>query len=93
MTVDDGEAAAGGGGVVRAVTGLVDGGVVAGRLVAAAGPDLHLDTGRADTGAGGVVVVDTRLMTGWDLTAAGAGTGVSVPTVVVGGGASQGGLF
>ncbi|MFG3139320.1 DUF2797 domain-containing protein [Streptomyces sp. NPDC048211] len=93
VTVDDGEAAAGGGGVVRAVTGLVDGGVVAGRLVAAAGPDLHLDTGRADTGAGGVVVVDTRLMTGWDLTAAGAGTGVSVPTVVVGGGASQGGLF
>ncbi|MEU1364967.1 DUF2797 domain-containing protein [Streptomyces sp. NPDC005803] len=76
------------GGVVRAVTGLVDGGVVAGRLVAAAGPDLHLDTG-----ADGVVVVDTRLMTGWALTAAGPGAGVSVPTVVVGGGASQAGLF
>ncbi|MFE9780458.1 DUF2797 domain-containing protein [Streptomyces sp. NPDC005775] len=89
---------AGPGGTVRAVTGLVDGGVVVGRLVAAAGPDLHLDTG-----ADGVVVVDTRLMTGWALTAAGAGTGngigngigtgVSVPTVVVGGGPSQDGLF
>ncbi|MEE4493711.1 DUF2797 domain-containing protein [Streptomyces sp. BE230] len=87
VAVDDGALAVGGG-VVRAVTGLVDGGVVAGRLVAAAGPDLHLDTG-----ADGVVVVDTRLMTGWDLTAAGSGTGVSVPTVVAGGGASQGGLF
>lgn len=73
---------------VRAVTGLVDGGVVAGRLMAAAGPDLHLDVG-----ADGIVVVDTRLMTGWSLAAAGAGAGVSVPTVVVGGGVSQDGLF
>lgn len=72
----------------RAVTGLVDGGAVAGRLVAAAGPDLHLDTG-----ADGVVVVDTRLMTGWALAAAGAGAGVSVPTAAVGGGAAQDGLF
>ncbi|MFK0023334.1 DUF2797 domain-containing protein [Streptomyces sp. NPDC090798] len=47
-------------GVVRE---LVAGGVVSGELVAAAGPDLHLATGR------GVVVVDTRLMTGWELTA------------------------
>ncbi|MFI7362214.1 DUF2797 domain-containing protein [Streptomyces sp. NPDC050149] len=78
------------GGPVRAVTGLVDGGAVAGRLVAAAGPDLQLDTG-----GDGVVVMDTRLMTGWTLTAAGAGAeaGVSVPTVVVGGGALQTGLF
>ena len=75
-------------GPVRAVTGLVDGGAVAGRLVAAAGPDLHLDTGPQ-----GILVVDTRLMTGWSLTAAGATAGVSVPTVAVGGGAAQDGLF
>ncbi|MFE9409376.1 DUF2797 domain-containing protein [Streptomyces sp. NPDC006704] len=48
------------------VVELVDGGVVGGRLVAAAGPDLHLAA--AD---GHVVVLDTRLMRGWDLTAAG----------------------
>ncbi|WP_406094613.1 DUF2797 domain-containing protein [Streptomyces sp. NBC_01013] len=85
----DGTGGTGGpGGVVRAVTGLVDGGVVAGRLLAAAGPDLHLDAGGP-----GIVVVDTRLMTGWDLAAACAGAGVSAPTVVVGGGASQRGLF
>jgi hypothetical protein len=45
------------------VAELVAGGVVGGRLVAAAGPDLHLDTG----GGSGVVVLDTRLMTGWGL--------------------------
>ncbi|MFJ7630292.1 DUF2797 domain-containing protein [Streptomyces sp. NPDC097595] len=76
-------------GPVRAVAGLVDGGAVAGRLVAAAGPDLHLDAGPQ-----GLVIVDTRLMPGWTLAAAGAGAaGVSVPTVVVGGGAAQDGLF
>ncbi|MFD3656224.1 DUF2797 domain-containing protein [Streptomyces sp. NPDC058620] len=74
--------------VARAVTGLVDGGVVAGRLVAAAGPDLHLETG-----AGGVVVVDTRLVTGWELTGADAGAGVKVPVVDIGGGGVQHGLF
>ncbi|MFI8434307.1 DUF2797 domain-containing protein [Streptomyces sp. NPDC079020] len=58
---------------VRAVSALVDGGVVAGRLVAAAGPDLHLAT--AGAGAGGVVVLDTRLITGWDLVAAPAAPG------------------
>lgn len=85
-----GEVAEGvGGGAVRAVTGLVDGGAVAGRLVAAAGPDLHLATGADRV----VVVVDTRLMSGWALAAAGPGAGVSVPTVAIGGGASQGGLF
>ncbi|MEY9992597.1 hypothetical protein ABIE67_004629 [Streptomyces sp. V4I8] len=46
---------------VGEVTELVAGGVVSGRLVAAAGPDLHVETG------GGVVVVDTRLMRGWEL--------------------------
>ncbi|MEU8677293.1 DUF2797 domain-containing protein [Streptomyces sp. NPDC048560] len=74
--------------VARAVTGLVDGGVVAGRLVAAAGPDLHLETG-----AGGVLVLDTRLVSGWELTAAGAGAGVTVPVVDIGGAGVQDGLF
>lgn len=45
------------------VSELVAGGVVGGEVLAAAGPDLHLATGR------GVVVLDTRLMTGWELTA------------------------
>ncbi|MFJ4687556.1 DUF2797 domain-containing protein [Streptomyces sp. NPDC088789] len=55
------------------VTELVAGGVVSGELKAAAGPDLHLGTG------GGVVVLDTRLMTGWGLVP------VSVPGGSVGG--------
>ncbi|MEU0370756.1 DUF2797 domain-containing protein [Streptomyces sp. NPDC006283] len=67
---------------------LVDGGVVAGRLVAAAGPDLHLSTA-----GDGVVVVDTRLMTGWGLVGADAVAGVSVPTTDVRDEGSQGGLF
>ncbi|MDF2272423.1 DUF2797 domain-containing protein [Streptomyces coacervatus] len=46
---------------VGEVTELVAGGAVNGRLVAAAGPDLHLVAGR------GVVVLDTRLMRGWEL--------------------------
>ncbi|MGW4238730.1 DUF2797 domain-containing protein [Streptomyces sp. NPDC004749] len=50
--------------VTGVVTELVDGGVVAGRLVAAAGPDLHLAMDE-----GGTVVLDTRLMTGWELAA------------------------
>ncbi|MGW0771666.1 DUF2797 domain-containing protein [Streptomyces sp. NPDC002676] len=45
-----------------AVTELVAGGSVDGELVAAAGPDLHLAVGGR-----GVVVLDTRLMTGWEL--------------------------
>lgn len=69
---------------------LVAGGVVSGELVAAAGPDLHLRTGR------GVVVLDTRLMTGWELTGAGGGERdgrreVTVPVREFGG--VQGGLF
>ncbi|MGW0473463.1 DUF2797 domain-containing protein [Streptomyces coeruleorubidus] len=51
---------------------LVAGGVVCGELVAAAGPDLHLATG------GGVVVLDTRLMSGWGLVPAG-GAELTVP--------------
>ncbi|MFI6209382.1 DUF2797 domain-containing protein [Streptomyces sp. NPDC051041] len=43
------------------VTELVAGGAISGELVAAAGPDLHLATER------GIVVLDTRLMTGWGL--------------------------
>ncbi|MGI5426945.1 DUF2797 domain-containing protein [Streptomyces sp. CA-179760] len=57
---------------VGGVSELVAGGVVSGELVAAAGPDLHLATG------GGVVVLDTRLMTGWELVPA-AGGALSVP--------------
>ncbi|MFJ8539186.1 DUF2797 domain-containing protein [Streptomyces sp. NPDC093591] len=49
-------------GVMGEVTELVAGGVVSGLLAAAAGPDLHVEVG-----GGGVVVVDTRLMTGWEL--------------------------
>jgi hypothetical protein len=49
---------------VGTVRELVPGGAVEGRLLAAAGPDLHLRTGQ------GVVVLDTRLLPGWPLTAA-----------------------
>ncbi len=70
---------------VRAVRELVDGGVVAGRLVAAAGPDLHLAVA-----GGGVVVLDTRLITGWDLAAE---SGSDVRVIDIGGGGVQGGLF
>ncbi|MGW0553311.1 DUF2797 domain-containing protein [Streptomyces sp. NPDC002926] len=73
-------------GVVRE---LVDGGVVAGLLVAAAGPDLHLRTA-----GDGLVVVDTRLMTGWGLIGADSDAGVTVPLVdMAGPGAVQDGLF
>ncbi|KOY58916.1 DUF2797 domain-containing protein [Streptomyces sp. XY332] len=44
----------------RVITGMVPGGAVVGRLVAAAGPDLHLADG---------LVVDTRLLAGWELVA------------------------
>ncbi|WP_093800134.1 DUF2797 domain-containing protein [Streptomyces sp. Wb2n-11] len=71
-----------------AVTELTPGGVVAGRLLAAAGPDLHLGT--AD---GGVVVLDTRLMSGWELAGDRSGAaGVSVPVRSAERGV-QGGLF
>jgi hypothetical protein len=48
---------------VGTIRELVPGGAVEGRLLAAAGPDLHLRT------AQGVVVLDTRLLPGWPLTA------------------------
>ncbi|MEU9474218.1 DUF2797 domain-containing protein [Streptomyces sp. NPDC048191] len=52
---------------VGEVVELVPGGSVSGELVSAAGPDLHLAvTGR------GVVVLDTRLMSGWELVPAAA---------------------
>ncbi|WP_328888166.1 DUF2797 domain-containing protein [Streptomyces sp. NBC_00316] len=73
--------------VARAVTELVADGVVAGRLVAAAGPDLHL------AGADRVVVLDTRLITGWELAGADARSGVTVPMADIGGGGVQDGLF
>ncbi|WP_433400726.1 DUF2797 domain-containing protein [Streptomyces sp. CA-146814] len=79
------------GAATRSVGELVDGGVVAGRLVAAAGPDLHLAVG----GEGGAVVLDTRLITGWELEAfqpAGEGD-VRVPLIDITGGGVQGGLF
>ncbi|MGI5456159.1 DUF2797 domain-containing protein [Streptomyces sp. CA-249302] len=61
-------------GAVGEVGELVAGCWVSGELVAAAGPDLHLATGR------GVVVLDTRLMTGWDLVPAAEGeAGFTVP--------------
>ncbi|MBD0744160.1 hypothetical protein BG418_21600 [Streptomyces sp. CBMA152] len=57
------------------VAELVPEGVVAGRVLAAAGPDLHLGTGD-----GRVVVLDTRLMSGWGLVGAAPGDGgVTVP--------------
>ncbi|MET9478722.1 DUF2797 domain-containing protein [Streptomyces sp. NPDC006638] len=83
------------GGVVRE---LVDGGCVTGRLLAASGPDLHLATvggggGRGGQG-GGVVVLDTRLMKGWELTGVRDGEGgLSVPVRDVRAGDVQGGLF
>ncbi|MFG3282655.1 DUF2797 domain-containing protein [Streptomyces sp. NPDC048111] len=51
------------------VVELVDQGVVSGRLLAAAGPDLHLEA----EGGRDVIVLDTRLMSGWSLAAPGEG--------------------
>ncbi|KOG13655.1 MULTISPECIES: DUF2797 domain-containing protein [Streptomyces] len=72
------------------VTELVGGGVVTGRLLAAAGPDLHLlaPDGRC-------LVLDTRLMGGWILEAAGEGDGFSVPVTAAAPAAvsAQEGLF
>lgn len=58
-------------GVVRE---LAPDGVVGGRVLAVAGSDLHLEA------AGGrVLVLDTRLMSGWGLAAAPADSGITVP--------------
>ncbi|MCX5422013.1 DUF2797 domain-containing protein [Streptomyces sp. NBC_00078] len=56
-----------------AVSELVAGGSVGGELLAAAGPDLHLATRR------GVVVLDTRLMAGWEIVPAGGDDEVTLP--------------
>ncbi len=48
--------------VLADVRELIPGGTLGGALVAVAGPDLHLAVD-----GHGVVVLDTRLMTGWDL--------------------------
>lgn len=69
---------------VGVVGELVAGGVMSGELVAAAGPDLHLRTER------GVVVLDTRLMAGWQLAGAEEGQ-LTVPVREFGG--VQDGLF
>ncbi|MFJ4920634.1 DUF2797 domain-containing protein [Streptomyces sp. NPDC088725] len=81
------------------VTELVDGGAFAGRLVAAAGPDLHLATvGSGASGTGGgedgaVIVLDTRLMSGWELVRAEADAGVTLPVRDTHSGGVQDGLF
>ncbi|MFI8390160.1 DUF2797 domain-containing protein [Streptomyces sp. NPDC085540] len=75
-------------GPARVLTEMVPGGSVVGRLAGAAGPDLHLADG---------LVVDTRLLAGWELTAPGAEAVTSVPTVPIPSAstapAEQGGLF
>ncbi|KUL50051.1 DUF2797 domain-containing protein [Streptomyces sp. NRRL S-1521] len=83
-------------GVVRE---LVAGGSVGGRLVAAAGPDLHLAV-PGGAGASTLLVVDTRVLVGWELVKADVTDGVTVPVVAAGGdgggaagGAEQVGLF
>ncbi|MEW2137473.1 DUF2797 domain-containing protein [Streptomyces sp. NPDC005409] len=74
----------------RVLTEMVIGGAVVGRLAGAAGPDLHLADG---------LVVDTRLLAGWELTApqdAGAATSVpaaEIPAVAARPPAEQDGLF
>ncbi|MFG2233380.1 DUF2797 domain-containing protein [Streptomyces sp. NPDC048723] len=72
----------------RVLTEMVSGGSVVGRLAGAAGPDLHLADG---------LVVDTRLLAGWELTAPGNEAVTSVPTAQIPSApaapAEQGGLF
>ncbi|MEV6570576.1 DUF2797 domain-containing protein [Streptomyces sp. NPDC051577] len=58
----------------RVVTEMVPGGTVTGTLVGAAGPDLHFADG---------LVVDTRLLAGWELVAPGEADGAEVPTAAV----------
>ncbi|MYU25601.1 DUF2797 domain-containing protein [Streptomyces sp. SID8352] len=75
---------------VADVVELVPGGALAGELVAVAGPDLHLRTGR------GVVVLDTRLLRGWELVPAGdegPRRGFPVRELGASSGGAQDGLF
>ncbi|MFG2481717.1 DUF2797 domain-containing protein [Streptomyces virginiae] len=72
----------------RVLTEMVSGGAIVGRLAGAAGPDLHLADG---------LVVDTRLLAGWELIAAGDEAVTSVPTAQIpaaaGSPTEQDGLF
>ncbi|MFH7599558.1 DUF2797 domain-containing protein [Streptomyces racemochromogenes] len=74
----------------RVVAGLLPGAAVVGRLVGAAGPDLHFADG---------LVVDTRLLAGWELAAAPADAVTDAPLALVvppaeaDGRAGQDGLF
>ncbi|MFJ8586184.1 DUF2797 domain-containing protein [Streptomyces sp. NPDC093595] len=72
-------------GVDGVVRELVADGDVHGTVAAAAGPDVHLvaPDGRR-------IVLDTRLLTGWDLVSGGEGTTVPVVRIPKG---AQGGLF
>ncbi|MEU3601011.1 DUF2797 domain-containing protein [Streptomyces sp. NPDC006798] len=67
---------------------LVDGGTVAGTLVAVAGPDLHLWVAEERQ-----IVLDTRLLAGWSLVGADPAAGVSVPLAGTGARSVQDGLF
>ncbi|MFD6247787.1 DUF2797 domain-containing protein [Streptomyces roseolus] len=70
------------------VTELVDGGVVTGRVLAAAGPDLHLRDP-----AGRHLVLDGRLLGGWGLERGGEADAWSVPVGVAAAENGQDGLF
>ncbi|MFF9339311.1 MULTISPECIES: DUF2797 domain-containing protein [unclassified Streptomyces] len=72
------------------VAELVDGGVVTGRVLAAAGPDLHLLAP-----GGRHLVLDGRLLGGWGLERGGEDDAWSVPVgrAPLGDGAGQDGLF
>ncbi|WP_123975819.1 DUF2797 domain-containing protein [Streptomyces sp. Ag109_O5-1] len=73
---------------VGEVTELVAGGGVSGDLLAVAGPDLHL------AAVHGVVVLDTRLMTGWDIVPVAGEGGFTLPVKKFKGAAGvQDGLF
>lgn len=72
----------------RVITQMVPGGAVVGRLVGAAGPDLHLADG---------LVVDTRLLAGWELLVPEGESVTAVPVAEIPSAAApeaeQGGLF
>ncbi|MFB7169492.1 DUF2797 domain-containing protein [Streptomyces sp. NPDC056254] len=58
----------------RVVVEMAADGAVVGRLVGAAGPDLHFEDG---------LVVDTRLLAGWELAVPGEGAVTSVPVAPI----------
>ncbi|MFJ8943801.1 DUF2797 domain-containing protein [Streptomyces sp. NPDC102395] len=69
------------------VSELVPGGTLNGELLAAAGPDLHLGT------PAGAVVLDTRLMRGWQLVPVEGSTEVTLPVKEFTRSSLQDGLF